>query len=455
MKLTSRITLLFTLGMGLILLFFAFIIYIPAERNRAFEFYELLFLEAETKAKLFFDAKIPAEQLQKIYKNNREIISEVEVAIYSSDFELLYHDASDIDMVKETPELLRSIAEQKRIQFTLENWQVVGLSFYYEGQDYLITAAALDTYGYKKVDFLWKTLIVVLLISLLIIWLTSAFLAKIIVKPLREMQDKAAKISAKELDVRLQINDSKDELAQLAITFNQMLDRLSHAFDSQKAFVSNLAHELRTPLTAMIAELEWAESQKDVALQEQTLSNIRTDAQRLVRVIQSLLDFARADYDRHEIAFTDIRIDELLIDVIQATQQNFPTAVVNFMLKKSKSIEEENLVVFGNEYLLKAALQNLVENACKYSSPPRCDISIKPKKNALILLIKDKGIGIDEDDLPMIFEPFYRGKNQNAQGSGIGLSLSKKIIDLHQGTIQVTSVLEKGSVFKIELPLQS
>ena len=450
MRLKNRITLLFSASTAAIVLLFAWVIYVPAERNRAFEFYELLFLEAETKAKLFLDAKIPAEQLQKIYKNNREIISEVEVAVYSSDFHLLYHDASEIDMVKETPELLDSIAKQNRIQFTLNDWQGVGLSFAHQGQNYLITAAAYDTYGYKKIDFLWKTLFVVLFFAFVTIWLVSRILANVIVQPIREMQDQTTQITAKQLDVRLKVSETKDELTQLALTFNQMLDRLSHAFDAQKAFVSNLAHELRTPLTAMIAELEWAENQKSQQVQEQTLQNVRSDAQKLVRIIQSLLDFARADYDRNEIVFSKVRIDELLIDAIQQTQHHHPEAVVDFHFKKS--IIESNLKVVANEYLLKTAFLNLIDNACKYSHPPKCCIRMKSKKNTLIIYVEDQGRGIISEDLERIFEPFYRGKNQQVFGTGIGLSLCKKIIDLHQGHIQVTSTLSKGTTFKVELP---
>lgn len=453
MTLKKRITLLFSISTAVIVLLFAWVIYVPAERNRAFEFYELLFLEAETKAKLFLDAKIPAEQLQKIYKNNREIISEVEVAVYSSDFDLLYHDASDIDKVKETPELLDSISKQKRIQFTIDDWQGVGLSFTHQGQNYLITAAAYDTYGFKKIDFLWKTLFVVLLFAFVIIWMVSRILANIIVQPIREMQNKTAQITAKQLDVRLKINETKDELTQLALTFNQMLDRLSHAFDAQKAFVSNLAHELRTPLTAMIAELEWAESQKNQVVQEQTLQNVRSDAHKLVRLIQSLLDFARADYDRNEIAFSKLRVDELLIDAIQQVQQNHPTAVVDLHFKKS--IDETALTVFANEYLLKTAFLNVIDNACKFSNPPKCYIRMKSKKNTLIISIEDKGMGILEDDMERIFGPFYRGKNQQVYGSGIGLSLCKKIIDLHQGHIHVTSKVSEGTTFTIEIPLSN
>lgn len=453
MKIRTQITLLFTIITVSILLLFAAIIYFSAKENREQEFYTVLNKEAETKANLFFKGQVDSKTLQNIYKNNRVTINEVEVAIYNTSFQLLYHDAVSIDFVKETKEMINDIEKKGETQFYQKDWQVVGLKYSFEGKDYIITAAAYDEYGYSKLNNLLKNSLLVLFLSIVFIFIAGWIFSKKIFKPVKEMTDKANNISATNLYLRLNTKNNKDEISELGNTFNGMLDRLENSFDAQKNFVSNISHELRTPLSAIISELELAiGKEQDNEAYKNAIKNSLNDAKKIVRLSNSLLDLAKASYDPSEIAFKVIRIDEILLDAKHQVQQANTDYKID--LHFESDIDDENQIsINGNEYLLKVAFANLFENGCKFSRDKECIASISFDNNEVLLQFKDKGIGISANDLNNIFTPFYRGENkQFADGNGIGLSLTKKIILLHKGKISVTSKLEKGTTFSIELP---
>src|SRR5690606_13903862 len=452
MKIKTRLTILFTLITAAILLAFASVIYISAKENREKEFYSLLKKEALTKANLFFNAKVETQTLQDIYKNNRQILNEVEVAIYDSSFNLLYHDAVDIDYVKETPEMINEIYQKREKQFYQEDWQVIGLRYEFENKNYIITATAIDQYGYNKLDSLLKNSIVVFVISILFIYVAGRFFSKRAFDPVKEMTEKTKVISATNLDLRLNSNGSKDELSELANIFNEMLSRLENSFDAQKNFVSNISHELRTPLAAIITELELsANKEKNAEEYKTAINNALNDAKKLVRLSNSLLDLAKASYDPAEISFKPIRIDEILLDARQQVQKVNSDYKIDIHFEND--FENDNQIsVNGNEYLLKVAFVNLFENGCKFSNNKQCNVSVFFENEKMKLCFTDKGIGISEDDLKNIFVPFYRGDNKNiADGNGIGLSLTQKIIHLHKGSISVQSKQHQGTTFTVDL----
>lgn len=454
MKIRTRLTVLFTLITATILLAFATVIYYSAKESREQEFYLLLKKEAITKANLFFNARVDKQTLQDIYQNNRKILNEVEVAIYDTSFTLLYHDAVDIDFVKETKQMIDEINQKGDISFYEGKWQVVGIKFDFQGQHFIVTAAAYDEYGYSKLDNLFKTIVIVFIISILVICIIGRFFSRKAFEPVREMAEKATNISATNLDLRLPDNGNKDELSELANTFNEMLNRLENSFDAQKHFVSNISHELRTPLAAIITELELsANKDRDIEEYKMVIQNVLHDAKRIVRLSNSLLDLAKASYDPSEIAFKVIRIDEVLLDARLQVQKANPS--YNIDIHFENDFENDNQIsVNANEYLLKIAFANLFENGCKFSENKQSRVSIIFRDGMIILAFTDKGIGISQEDIKKIFKRFYRGQNKTfATGSGIGLFLTHKIVVLHKGTITVESIVNQGTTFTVSLPV--
>ncbi|MCS7018821.1 MAG: HAMP domain-containing sensor histidine kinase [Cytophagales bacterium] len=450
MKIRLRLALLFTLLAAAILLVFAAAIYFSARNDREKEFYSLLQKEAVTKANLFLDAKVDTATLQRIYRNNRQIINEVEVAVYDGNFRLLYHDAVDIDFVKEHPEMLAQIRDEGMVQFYQDGWQVIGLRHEFEGRQYLLTAAAYDQYGYNKLESLLRNIVLGFTAATALIYGAGLYFARRVLQPIAAMTEKARLISATHLDLRLPTGRNRDELSELAATFNNMLSRLEHSFDAQKNFVSNISHELRTPLAAMIAELELAQSREYSVTEYQSIIR-RTlgDAQKMARLTGSLLDLARAEYDPAKIAFRPLRIDEVLFDARQQLLQTHLDYRIDICFANEPETEEQ-VMLNGNEYLLKVALINLLENGCKFSAEHHCTATLHFTPTGVEISIVDEGIGIAPDDLPHIFEPFYRGANSRfAEGNGIGLSLTQKIVRLHKGNMEVYSETGKGTRFLI------
>lgn len=440
MHIRTRIALLFSGITATLLLIFAGIIYYSAAKNRENTFYQLLHKEGITKANLFFNPDIPAETLQEIYLSNRATIYEVEVAIYNSDFELQYHDAVEIDYVKEDEQMLTNISVQSLVSFYVGQWQVVGFVFENAGREYLVTAAAFDDFGFHKLKVLRNVLLVSSLAIILLLFYLGRFFSALALAPIRKITSRAQLISARNLDMRLDVGPGKDELNELSQTFNHMLSRLEASFEAQKNFVSHIAHELRTPLTALISELELAGHHPEDA--DGLLQAIHTglsDAQRMNKLINNLLDLAKADMDQSMVQFKILRLDELVMSAVERVLQSSPDYHCPIQMNTDS---EANVPpkVWGNEYLLQVALINLIENACKYSPNKTAMISLLRVENVWKVIIRNEGVGISEEDLKQLTRPFYRGKSKDLSvGHGIGLALVERVLHLHHSEVKISS----------------
>ena len=447
MKIRSKLTLLFAGLFAALLLAFALAIYFTNSRQQEQEYFKRLKQLAITKTNLLLEAGVQPAVLELIYENSLSTLPQEEVAIFDTAHTILYHDAID-DKYKETTTMLDSIMKQKEMHYYYEDLQVNGFVYVFRGRSYVITAAARDDDGYARLRSLRIELGLGFGIAILLTLLAGFLFARKALEPVSRMVENVSHISASRLDLRLSEGNGKDEIAELALTFNKMLDRLEQSFEAQKQFVSNISHELRTPLAAIIAEAEVSAIKERTPHEYRaTLRLVLHDARRLSRLSGDLLDLAKASYDTYGISFKKIRLDEVLLDARQMILQANPEYKADLIFEKE--IEDgDNISVIGNEYLLKVAFSNLIENACKFSADHRCVITIDFAAENTILSFRDKGIGIDAADLEKIFTPFFRGGNKRyAPGNGIGLSLTKRIIDLHQGTITLNSRSGEGTTF--------
>lgn len=438
---------------GVLLLAFAVFIYGFSAGNREDEYYDHLKREAITKANMLLDARVPAAVLQLIYKNANNDLFEEEVAIYDTAFHLQYHDAVEIDKVKETPEMIHGIIRQREIRFNQGTLQVVGFLYEHHGRHYVITAAATDEYGLQRLQGLKYSLIFSYIGIIGLTVIAGYFFVGRALQPVEKMVNKVEEITATSLNLRVPVQNEKDEIGELATTFNKMLDRLESSFDAQKYFVSNISHELRTPLSTIVGELQIALLKDRPAPEYKEVIRLAlADAQKLARLSNGLLDLAKASYDQSEIGRKELRIDELLLDARDAVIKSNEGYQVDIQFEQEIE-EDDSISVNGNEYLLKVAFMNLMENACKFSEDHQCTVTINYHERVLVLRFTDKGIGIPATDLPNIFAAFYRGANHHyATGNGIGLSLTRKILAMHKGAISVASTPGVGSTFTVELP---
>lgn len=453
MSIGARFTWLFFLISALLLMLFSALLFFAARTSREKAFYNALYREARTKSALVLTSGIQPQTLQQIYDNNRLYINEVEVAIYTQSHRLVYHDAEELDWVKETPDMLHAIWHNGQIETYVGEKQAIGMVYWQDDTPYLVTAAAYDHNGHVGLQKVVQQSAWMLLFAFGIIGAMGYVFSKQSLRPLTTMVDQAKQISAAHMDRRLALTGSRDELAELAITINDLLDRLENSMENQKQFVSHVAHEIRSPLTALRTRIEVAlHKTRPEDYYKETLNQLLKDAKGLTKLVTGLLDLAKANYDPATIHVKPLRVEELLLEACHTLQQANPAYRID--LQWLTPLKEE-ICVRGNAYLLQCAFFNLMENACKYSHPPHVQVSLTLEKQHLVIHFEDQGIGIPVEDLPHLWTPFFRGKNgANSMGYGLGLPLCQKIIELHKGYLSLWSVQGQGCKVTLKLPYQ-
>lgn len=303
--------------------------------------------------------------------------------------------------------------------------------------------------GYDMLRILNVKLFAIWTISFIILFVIGYFMAGSALKPVSHIIRQVENITASNLSKRVEVEDIKDEIGELATTFNKTLDRLEKSFESQKMFISHVSHELRTPMAALIAELELSQhKERSNQAYKQVVTNALEDAHKIERLAAGLLDLAKASYHIDQINISEVRLDELLIDACNIITKANPKYKVDLAFDNESDDDDSMITVYGNEYLLRTAFVNLIENNCKFSDNHTSLIQISFSGTKVTITFSDNGIGIQPEDLQQLFTPFYRGSNRYySPGNGIGLALAERIITLHQGEITVRSEPGKGTCF--------
>lgn len=453
MKIRNKLALRFTSATAMVLVIILGFIYLFSEQSRSTEFYRDLKREAITKANLFLENRVNAKTMQSIYLNNREFINEVEVAIYNVNNQLLYHDAIEIDIIKETPIMLTQIKEKGTLEFKVNEYEAIGLMYSFQGKDYILTAAAFDGYGKAKQDSLQIILIISAFLGLFILLILGYLFARSALAPVSKIVSEVEHITASKLNLRIPIENPKDELGELSMTFNNMLDRLEKAFYSQQQFISNVSHELRTPMAALTAELEIALLKKRSPEEYQkAIEHALSDTREITKLSAGLLDLAKANYLPEQINMKEVRLDELLLDARNLVLKANPAYKIELIFEQVPE-DERFITVLGNSYLLKTAFVNLMENNCKFSDNNSSNVQITYWDKKSIIRLSDTGIGISLSDLAHLYTPFFRGQNKDyAKGHGIGMTLCYHIFQIHKGNLEINSEEGIGTTYIVEIP---
>lgn len=321
-------------------------------------------------------------------------------------------------------------------------------------EEYIVVVAAENYFYTHHIKYLRNLLWVSILFGLLWIVFFSFLITRSLIRPINSIVDEVKSIRSENLHLRLSSPDNNDALAELRLTFNDMLNRLETSFETQKNFISNASHELNTPLTSIIGEADLALS-KDRSIEEYrvALSKISEEAEKLDKKTKALLFLAQTGFNGKAQIFDKIRVDQLILDVKDTVQKigaGFKIALDFSMLPESP----EKLKIRGNEQLLHLALSNVMVNACKYSDKKIVTVALAASEKEVIILVKDKGIGIPENELKFIYDPYFRASNTNMyEGYGIGLPLTRNIVRMHKGSLMVSSILNEGTTVQINLPL--
>lgn len=276
---------------------------------------------------------------------------------------------------------------------------------------------------------------------------------KKILKPIDDMIDTVRNITINHLDRRLSIGGSQNELKDLAETFNDMLDRIQQAYESQNQFVSDASHELRTPIAVIqgYAKLLQRWGTEDEQVLEESIEAIKGEAENMKELVDKLLFLARGDKNTQPVNMEEFYINELIEEVLRDTK------LIDKEHKISSEINEK-IMVYADPKLLKQALRIFVDNSIKYTpSGGVITLSALMENHEVLIIVKDNGIGIDEADLPNIFNRFYRAdksRTKQTGGTGLGLSIAKWIIMKHKGSISFESGVNKGTKVTIRLPIK-
>ncbi|MBN2707145.1 MAG: HAMP domain-containing protein [Deltaproteobacteria bacterium] len=304
-----------------------------------------------------------------------------------------------------------------------------------------------------------RNLLVVFLIlvpSLLFVaGVVGFFLAGKALKPIREIARTTRHITVNNLDERITVPVARDDIGQLAMTINGMLDRLSLSFQKITQFTADASHELRTPLTIMRGELEIAlRGQRSADEYLETLGSSLEEVERMSKIVNDLLLLSKSDMGQEVINHDPVDLRILLADMLN----HFRLLAEENRIELSSGLEEV-ATVYGDQLRLRQMMVNLLSNAIRYTPPGgRVDLSLKNQPGGVEIAVADTGIGIPEADIPRIFDRFYRADKARSRqygGSGLGLSIVKWIVESHQGTIRVDSVVGEGSVFRVFFPVES
>lgn len=455
MKIRTKIAFQFTLIVATILLIFSISLYYLLEGYTKKEFINYLKNRALTTARLLIKEKdIDSRLLKKIDRNTLNSLYAAEVLVFNDLNEIKYSNY-EADTFFYNKKLLEKVRRQKFLETSYNNKEVVGLVYQNEeeGDNFLILAQSEDVYGKQKLDNIKDVLIIGLLSAIFVTIAFSLFFSSQSLKPISRINQEVSKISAYNLTKKLSTGNNKDEIAQLARNFNEMLGRIEKSFELQRSFVSNASHELRTPLAAIKSEIQVAlENERTSDEYKNILKSLYTDNQRLIQLTNGLLQLAKSEKGDETLKLVNIRIDEVLFEVQDEITHQHSDYQIHIDFEEIP--EDDNWVtIAGNKPLLKTVFNNLFDNACKYSSDKLATVKIRFNKSNCIITISDQGIGIPNNEIDKVFEPFYRTKNASSfKGHGIGLSICKRIIDMHKGRIVVKSEVGVGSSFNVILP---
>ena len=280
--------------------------------------------------------------------------------------------------------------------------------------------------------------------------ITTAFYTRQSLAPIRKMNRLAANVSTDNLaSTRLEFDRAPTEVQELAQACNMMLSRLSAAWDQQRRFVSDVSHELRTPLTLVHGYLQSTLRRCDnlSSPQREGLEIAAAEADRTIRLLQDLLDLARADGGHLRFQIERQPLESVVQEVLEMGQY----------VSDRIQADLEPVEAWADRHRLKQVLINLMDNAMKYSNDDEpIRVGLKKMGDRAYIEVRDQGRGIPLTDLTKIFDPFYRvdeDRSRATGGTGLGLSIVKTLVEGMNGTLKVQSKLGEGSVFTVSLPI--
>lgn len=449
MKVQLKLILLLFGFFIVIIVAYSAVIYYSASQYSYKDFYKRLEIRAITTAKIYLDEENTAA-IEELRSKYLERLSNERHHIFRINGKSLAANAKAAGVPES---FLEDILHSKSANFRRGNTFITGIRYKHGEEESIVIVSATNEYNAQYMNYLRGILFISVVVVFLFTFLFSVLFSRFIFVPIVRITRSVNAISTENLHMRVDIKNKEDEIGKLAMTFNNMLDRLETSFETQNNFISNASHELGTPLTSIIGVADVTLSKP--RSQEEYIESLRViseEAEKLDRKTKALLFLAQTGFNGKVQAFGPVRTDQLVLDAITTVKRIYPAAKIDLDLELLPE-RPEKLKVNGNEQLLHLALSNVISNACKYSNAP-VKISIGASDTNILLVIKDEGIGIPADEIQYIYDPFFRASNTKPyEGYGIGLPLTRNIINMHKGELLVTAIEGHGTTVQIKLPI--
>jgi signal transduction histidine kinase len=452
MQIRARLTIWFVIIVAIIQLGASMAIYWTANKHREKEFYEKMKASGISKTLMlmeFSDTK--PERLRDLEELSTTFLPREEVLIYNYKNDIVYI-SDPKQRLSISHDRLDEIRIKKEIRFEQDSYELAGFMFTDRYNRLVVISAGIDTNGWENLEFLRGMLVLVYLLSLTVVSILAWIYSGGALRPIQQIMRQTDQLNVARISDRLPKPSSKDELGKLTLTINRLLDRIETAFQMQKQFVANASHELRTPLTAIKGQLEVVLMKtRTPEVYAQKLESLLADIRQLTTITNQLLLLAQADTAQTKEHFGQVRIDELLFNCQSSLLKWRPGVQILIIFDEALDTADD-LSVQGNEELLSAVFYNLIENGIKYSYGKDIHVRVFKQDDSLCIRVEDQGIGIAPAALDKIFQPFFRAGNvADIQGNGLGLSLVERILVMHNGTLEVQSVLGSSSAFTVRL----
>ena len=441
MKIGSKIALFYTLISVLTTAVIITVFYLFSTRyiNKLYESYlrEKAYLTAQ---KYWEKDEVDEQSYQIIQRKYDELLPEAQEILLNMDSLSSVRDTLNKYLTQDQQKLL--LARKDSVPFSFTYNDCLGAALYYPDNEgnFIVLVMSRNDYGMEiKEHLLLLSIFLVLISSIFIFFIGKVYSGRILI-PLKHILKELKRIRANSLNRRLKTTGNNDELEALITSLNHMLDHLDSAFKAEKSFVSHASHELNNPITAIQGECEIS-LLKERSTEEyiEALERISSESKRISNLIRHLLFLSRQDVELLKENIEEVLLFDILLDLSNSNER------IRLNVKET----DKEITVKANPYLLKIALKNIIDNACKYSEK-EVDLSLFQVEQKIIIEIKDQGIGIPQNELEHIFQSFYRASNtHDYPGQGIGLSLTMKILSAYHATLDISSFIEKGTKVRI------
>lgn len=448
MLIRNRLTIIFTLLATAIQITLSLLVWYFYSVYRQEEFYSRLEGKARVTGRVLISRRhLHDDFFKNMVRTDLLTIVEEQISIYDDRHNLVFTNRTlkESDYYKEKIPLLNTAS---LFEFKSGHLESIVIPYRDRGQQFYIFASGYDRIGLAKLATLQQILLLSNLLGFTLIVLAGWYFSGRVLKPISQIVDEVEQITATHLHKRVNEGNRRDEIAQLAMTFNQMLFRLEDSFVSQRSFVSHASHELRTPLTNTLGTLETSlRYDKDPTDWRESMEVAVEELKKVIALTNGLLGLAKVTDGT--VTLTAVQVDDCLLTAIGQVQTKYPGRHLPLQFMTN---EDESLTVKGSATLLTTAFLNVLDNACKYSSEAVA-VQLSASEGKIAVTVTDKGRGIAETDTTQILSPLYRGKNvEGVPGYGIGLAVTQKIVDLHLGILQITSSINEGTSVSINLP---